>query len=646
MAKDRKQRASASRPPEASASASEPANEASRVSTEASRVSTEASRVSTEASRVSTEASRVSTEASRASTGAGVGPRAWASLVVGALACIAWGRAVSNPLVPSWDDGHFLDPAANPTLTPSIGAFVSAWSEIHFDAYQPLHLLSYWLDVPWLGATGPVVHATNLVLWIGVVLLLARALERLGLSLAAATVAAAVFAVHPAAMEIVGWGTGRKDLVALLFSMGALHSHLDARGPWDRAAWTSRALFACAMLGKTASAPLPLVLFAIDVWCMRRSAREAALQQAPAALVALVLGGLVLWIWQSHDMIRGMGSDRTSIEWSLVPATLTHYLGIAVFPDRLTPMYAFERDEPTPLWQAAIGPVLVAILVALAWRMRTRSATHALFGAGLLVALLYLAPVSNLVPLYFQWADRYLVWMSIGLVLSLGATLDLLFTGAGAERRIGVVGLVIAAPLVARSVQYAEVWSSDLRLWGHAVSVEPRSYYAWLKLGEVQRDAHQYGPALDAYAEAIEIAPDLRVGHASFVYTLALRDEQRHDLEPSNALSHSERFLRAMDDAQGLRDLASDMSEQGYRQAMTYVLARSLDLEPVRDDQLEHAIAVQLQEGNFWLARFYLSRMQDRPLSPVVNTFWQAERNAHERTHGREEPIDESLDRP
>jgi tetratricopeptide (TPR) repeat protein len=347
-------------------------------------------------------------------------------------------------------------------------------------------------------------------------------------------------------------------------------------------------------------------------------------------------------------MIRGMGSDRTDIEWSLVPATLTHYLGIAVFPDRLSPMYAFERDEPTPLWQAALGPALVAILLALAWRVRSRSPRHALVGAGLVVALLYLAPVSNLVPLYFQWADRYLVWISIGLVLSLGACLDLLFAsaGPGAARRIAVVGVVLTAPLVARSVQYAEVWSSDLRLWGHAVSVEPRSYYAWLKLGEVQREAHQYGPALDAYAEAIEIAPDLRVGHAAFVYTLALRDEQRHDLTPSNALSHSERFLRATDDAQALRDLAADMSDQGYRQAMTYVLARSLDLEPVRDDQLEHAIAVQLQNGNLWLARFYLSRMQGRPLSPVVQTFWQAERNAHERTHGREEPIDESLDRP
>ncbi|MBN8615599.1 MAG: tetratricopeptide repeat protein [Deltaproteobacteria bacterium] len=566
----------------------------------------------------------------------------WLPQLVLVVACaVAWGRTITSPLVRSWDDGHFLDPDANPTLRPSLDALVSAWSEIHFDAYQPLHLMSYWIDTPWLGATGPVVHATHVVLWCGVVLLFQRALERLGLSRASATVAALVFAVHPSAMEIVGWGTGRKDLVALLFSMGALHLHLDAKGPWDRAAWIGRVLFACAMLSKTASVPLPVVLFALDLWCGRRSLRDAAIQQLPALVIALGLGALVLWIWHSHDMIRGLGSDHTAASLTLVPATITHYLAVATFPDSLTPMYAFERDDPSPTWAVWLGPALFVVGLALAWRVRTKSPTHALLGVGLIVALLYLAPVSNAVPLYFQWADRYLVWMSIGLVITLGAALDLVFSGDDAWRRIAVVGAVLAVPLTARSIQYAEVWSGDLRLWGHAVHVEPRSYYAWLKLGEVRRDSRQYGPALDAYAEAIEIAPDLRVGHAAFVYTLGLRDERRADLAPSHALEHSERFLRSMDDAQGLRDLASEMSDQGYRDAMMYVLGRSLDLEPVRDDQLEHAIAVQLENGNLSLARFYLSRMQSRPLSAVVNAFWRRETEAHERSHARRERGDD-----
>jgi tetratricopeptide (TPR) repeat protein len=559
------------------------------------------------------------------------GPRrTWTARALLALvAAAAFGRTLASPLVPSWDDGHFLDPEVNPTLVPSGTALVRAWTEIHFDAYQPLHLLSYWLDVPWLGASGPVVHTTNLLLWIGIVWMLQRAFERLGLSLATSVAAAAIVACHPAGMEIVGWGTGRKDLTALVFTFGALHAHLDAKGPWDRSAWASRALFAAAMLSKTASAPLPVALFALDAWLGRRSVKEAALQQLPSVIVAGSLGALVVGIWQSHDMIRGMGSDRTSVPFTLLPATLTHYLETAFFPDRLTPMYAFERDEPTAPIRAWAGPAVLGLALVGAARVRTRSRAHALLGAGLLLFLLYLAPVSNVVPLYFQWADRYLVWMLFGLCLSLGAGLDLLFPGEASWRRIAAVGAIVVVPLTARTIQYAEVWSSDLRLWSHAVWVEPRSYYAWIKLGEVRRDARQYGPALDAYAEAIEIAPDLRVGHAAFLYTLGLRDEQRRELHPSSALRHSERFLRLMDDAPGLRDLASEMSDQGYRDAMTYVLARSLDLEPVRNDQLERAIAVQLQEGNLWLARFYLSRMTERPLSPLVSGFYERELATH-----------------
>jgi tetratricopeptide (TPR) repeat protein len=219
--------------------------------------------------------------------------------------------------------------------------------------------------------------------------------------------------------------------------------------------------------------------------------------------------------------------------------------------------------------------------------------------------------------------------MLIGLVISVGAVLDLVLPDPGAWWRLAAIGAVVVLPLVARSVQYAEVWSSDARLWGHAVWVEPRSYYAWIKLGEVRRDARQYGPALDAYAEAIEIAPDLRVGHAAFLYTLGLRDEQRHDIVPSNALRYSERFLRAMDDAATLRDIASEMADEGYRDATTYVLARSLDLEPVRNDQLEAAIEVQLRQGNLWLARFYLTRLTQRPLRPLVSGFYEQELARH-----------------
>src|SRR5262245_40917400 len=82
------------------------------------------------------------------------------------VACVAtFARAVPPPFMRSWDDARFLPD--NPDVRASSwGAFVRMWTSVQFEAYHPLHLLSYWLDVPWSGANPAVVHAVSLVLWV------------------------------------------------------------------------------------------------------------------------------------------------------------------------------------------------------------------------------------------------------------------------------------------------------------------------------------------------------------------------------------------------------------------------------------------------------------------------------------------------
>ena len=238
--------------------------------------------------------------------------------------------------------------------------------------------------------------------------------------------------------------------------------------------------------------------------------------------------------------------------------------------------------------------------------------------------LVLFLPVSNVLAIYFQWGDRYLVWMNLGLALALAALVDA-FAPKERSWRHGIIAACLVLPLTARSVQYCEVWSSDLRLWSHAASVQPQSYFAWLKLAEVRRDSRDWEGALRAASRAMEIAPRQPLPRASFFSVLALRDEEREHLTPSRALEHASALLEAMNDAERLRTLASLLQDEGYRDAMLYALDRSFDVSPVRNDQLEHATAVQLRNGNLWLARFYLSRMTERPLSPMVTRFFESE---------------------
>jgi hypothetical protein len=541
-----------------------------------------------------------------------------------ALCVLAFGRCVTSPLVLSWDDNRYLDVASNPTLVPSWDAFVRMWTETHMDAYHPLHLLSYWLDVPWFGATGPVTHTTNLILWVVVVLGLHRAFTKLGLSLFAATFGVALYAAHPASVEAVGWASDRKDLVALVFGMLALNAHLDAKSMRDPAAWRASLFVLFAALSKATAVALPAAFIALDLWTSRRTLREAFSMQAPALTASALLGAVAASIWIDHDMIYGVGADAPTRSWQLIPATLTHYLRTTFFPDALTPLYALERHVPSTMLEVIAGPASVAAALFAAWQVRKESASHALVGAGLLLFVVFFLPVSNVLAIYFQWGDRFLVWMNLGLALSAAALVDA-FAPKDLSWRGAVMAACLVVPLVARSVQYSEAWSSDLRLWSHAVSVEPEAYFAWLQLAEVRRDGRDWDGAMRAASHATTIAPEEPLPHGVFLSSLALRDEARQHLAPSRALAHASVFLRAMNDAEQLRELAATMQDEGYRDAMLFVLGRSLDVAPVRNDQLEHATAVQLRDGNVWLARFYLSRMTERPLSPLVTRFFEGE---------------------
>lgn len=545
-----------------------------------------------------------------------------ARAVVVAAAALTFARGVGGPLIESWDDGRFI--VENELVhRVSLDALVEIWSGPHFEAYHPLHLLSYWLDVPWAGPSGPVIHAVSLALWCGVLLVVLALMRRLGLGLAPAVLATLFFGLHTVQVEAVTWATGRKEILAIGLAAGSLLAHLGSERWDDRRAWASRALYVLAALAKTTVLPLPLVLFAADVVLRRRDPRSAAIAQAPTLAMAVGLGVLVLGIWQANEMIReGSGAASSAL---LVLATYAHHLGTALFPADVSPLYPLARDQPLRAGAALVGSGALLVAIAIAWRSREHElARRVLFGLSMFVVLL--APASNLVPVYFQWQDRYLALPLLGLAFAAGAVLDAL----RASRAALAVAAVLIALLALRTAAYQEAWWSDRSLWEHAVRVQPRAFYAWLKLGEVRRDAGDHDRALRAYQEAIEIAPQLRLGHAAFMSALLLRDEARHEIEPSRAQELAGRFLTVMDDSTALRELAGELAAAGYRDGVTYALARSLDIDPVDDDRLERAAATQLSQGNEWLARFYLSRMGREPVLPGVQAYVARERARHE----------------
>lgn len=549
-------------------------------------------------------------------------PELWARLAVVLVPLVCFGRALAYPFARSWDDGRFI--ADNPdVLQPSWDAFVRMFTTVQFEAYHPLHLLSYWLDVPWAGTrdlqlTATVVHSVSLALWIIALLLSYELMRRLGAPAWAALLGTLAFGVHPAQVEVVCWASGRKDVLALLFSAASLLVQLTASTPYGGRAWLSRGLYVCALLSKTTALPLPLVALAIDRLARKRSAREALIWHWPSLVLGAGVSVAVLMIWREHSMVRqtlgdeGLGLVRFS-------QTLGHQLGTALWPSRVSPMYSTQSIAHLQLGRTLLCIAYVLTCGLLLWRRR------GLLAAGVLGFGLFLLPASNLVPLYFPLHDRYasLPLFALGLAIAGSAIPTPSATTRKPARNFAIdVGYVALIFLCARTIQYAGVWQNEQRLWGHAVRAQPDADYAYLKLGEVRREAADFEGAIRAYHGAIQLAPQRTLAHAGLFEVVARRDEQRFKLAPSRARQLAEQYYKRLTNREQLQAFPGELWSMGYMRSVELPIQALLLLEAIPDGIVLQSAQSALKANRKSLAQFYLHMLKERPKDKQLATLY------------------------
>jgi len=493
--------------------------------------------------------------------------------LLGVVVAAAFARGLFTPLQTSWDDGRFL--LDNPLVQAvSWDNFVAIVTARHFEAYHPLHLLSYWLDVPWFGVDPLALHVTNLLLWILAGSVLLRVMVGFGLSRMPAFYATALCLVHPVQVEVVTWATGRKDVLALLFCALAVRCHQRSERFADRHAWLSRCAFLLGALSKTSVAALPLFLIAADVLWKRRTLRHAVMQQVPALLLTTGLGVVTFVTWQANDMLRTSSATEPAFFWRW-STTVTHQLATALWPSSNSPMYA-THDWARAALSALVGPLLLSIGI---WR--AMAAERRVLALGLFGFALMLLPESNLIPMVFPLQDRYVSLALVPLSLGVGTLLERppLVTGMpGVTARL-LVGLALLATIAARTVQYQAAWDSERALWTHAVSVQPRAFYGWMKLGEVRRNETDLAGSVAAYQHMVELVPSLEVGHLALFHARVLLDEQKDGLAPSIPMDLARRFRAGTHDAAQLHQLSQELIARGYNEAAAMALDYALTLK-------------------------------------------------------------------
>ncbi|MET0793701.1 MAG: hypothetical protein ABW061_19430, partial [Polyangiaceae bacterium] len=362
--------------------------------------------------------------------------------------------------------------------------------------YRPLTILSLAIDHELYGDGAGGYHLSNLLLHLLSTVLLFRLLRVRGASSHAATLGAALWSLHPRLTEAVAWISGRTDVLATFFVLGALL--VQARPTLLRRLACALLLFFGLLCKEVAlagvAAVLVLELGTTGSWSARA-------RRALPTLLAFV----------AYSILRvhasGIASARSVPLGTLLlraTAALGQYFVMFLVP--WWPNTQIGQLSTPRTGYAVLGCALLLGLCALLIRARKRLRPESwsaltLGGVGLGVVL-HVVPFSiNVVA-----ADRFLYLPLVGLAL-------LLTPAAVALEGAKIKVLACACALVSLSFavatfERAKAWADELELWTKTYRDNPENeFLACAQLGRLYVHARLFSYALSLYQGCSAVTP-------------------------------------------------------------------------------------------------------------------------------------------
>ncbi|MBN2340047.1 MAG: hypothetical protein JXX29_09555 [Deltaproteobacteria bacterium] len=494
------------------------------------------------------------------------------------LLCAVYGASLNGNFL-KWDDDRFVQ--NNPHVSElSVSNIQWAFSDLRFESYQPLHMISYMFDGSfWAGKPiGYKIH--NLVLLYLAGLLLFSLLRKMTGAEWAAVAGTALFLAAPHRVESVAWISARKDVLALVLALLVWHVHLiEPEKTWRF--WMLRAaellLFGLALLSKSSVFVLPFMILVADVAIRRRSAVRSLAGCALPIVVAVGVAVFLPMLWAKSQLVNADAPKDTLSRIGLVCWSAGHYIRSIVWPFSLSPLYAAPPFESLRMW--AFGGMAIGV-GGIVLSVRFRHVLHKYFsfiGALLMVAFA-LAPFLNVVPMYYWVADRYLLFPSVGVsVLVALAIAAIEKRAAPLPQRMVLVSLVVLVVgiLSWRSAVDAMQWKQSDTMFELAVKRQPNSFWAHMKLGEVLRDAKKYAASEEQYREARRIRPLSPSALGGVYWTAFAQDISEHpELGAVDAENVTGYFVHIASSPPQLRRLLEKLKQTRCHRAASVVQER------------------------------------------------------------------------
>lgn len=513
-----------------------------------------------------------------------------------ALVLFAFWPALSGGFV-NWDDPGNI--ARNPWLGAG-AAWLEAFTSTHYGHFQPLAWLSLSLDKLIWGLDPFGFHLTAVLLHAAAAVLLALLLHDLlpaskgSSGVAAAVLAASLWAVHPLRVEAVAWATERRELLAVVFLLLCARFHV--AGKRDAALLA----FVAAGLSKVTAAVFPLVLLCHDHWRGRPRVKDKAAFFIVSGVV-LALGVRAQHLSGTAVPLEAFGVGDRLAQAVFAPGW---YAWKTLWPVGLSPFVFVDRHAEAGRYYPFVA--LTLVILACAWPLRRRRGAAALTGA----VLLFLAPSLGFFKSGPQTvADRFFHMAAIP--LSLGAAFVL--ARSARARLAAALAVLVLLPLTRAQ---SALWRDSISLWTRAYESTPRPAPLVVQnLAAALREAGRESEAAPLFARLVAQAPgspaahavrgdaafqagDLATAQSLYAAALALNADMpgvrvNRGLALYRLGRHLEaeaEFARAADsdplNAEAWHNLGLCLARRGARAPAKDALARALALAPGRADTL------------------------------------------------------------
>ena len=420
-----------------------------------------------------------------------------------------------------WDDDAHL--TANPCIVGPLG-LKEIWTTSAADIC-PLTLTTFWVEHA-LWGLGPLpYHLVNVLMHGACAVLLWRVLRSLRVQ--GAWLGAALWALHPVAVESVAWITEMKNtesglffLLSILFFVRWLRARdLDGRtgGGWN---YTLTLLFAAlAMASKSSTVILPVVLCLCAWWMEGRWRWRNVARVLPIFLMSIAASALSIWT-QGLALAQAVTDPQLVRTWPERLATagdaVWFYLGKLLWPHPLITIYPRWQIDTTQ-WVSYLPLLAVIVILSIFWLKRELWSRACFFAFAYFIAALLpvLGLIDNPIFRFSLVFDHFQYLGSIGPLALAGTGLawfsDFIIPKKPWLQSTLCAGLLLILGMA--SWQRTWAYESQETLWTDTLAKNPNSWLGHCNLGLALFQKGQVDDAIAQYQKAVEIYPNYVAAH-------------------------------------------------------------------------------------------------------------------------------------